>query len=184
MHVVTSWGSFMGKWDQRSACVCVCVHVCVCACICVCVCVCVGKTWRLLPVIFQNQGMPTKVMLRGVSIGESRKQAQSWSLFKVLVNKGFTGKSFTNKTTRKTRTGTFAESKEQWDGPWHWSKSACGQTPLPSRHTHMGGVVAEEKPEDRELSEKVMASPDPRTSAAHSTMCTIFIETSPRVHFV
>ena len=184
MHVVTSWGSFMGKWDQRSACVCVCVHVCVCACICVCVCVCVGKTWRLLPVIFQNQGMPTKVMLRGVSIGESRKQAQSWSLFKVLVNKGFTGKSFTNKTTRKTRTGTFAESKEQWDGPRHWSKSACGQTPLPSRHTHMGGVVAEEKPEDRELSEKVMASPDPRTSAAHSTMRTIFIETSPRVHFV
>lgn len=73
------------------------VHVCVhlCMYMWVCVCVCVGKTWRLLPVIFQNQGMPTKVILRGVSVGESRKQAQSWSLFKVLVNKGFTGVSVT-----------------------------------------------------------------------------------------
>ena len=39
MYVVTSWGSFMGKWDQRSACVCVCV--CVCACMCLCMYMCV-----------------------------------------------------------------------------------------------------------------------------------------------
>lgn len=122
---------------------CVYVHVCIYACICVCVHVCVRKTWRLLPVIFQNQGMPTKVMPRGVSTGESRKQAQSWSLFKVLVKKGFTGKSFSNKTTKKTRSGTFAESKEQWDVSRHWLVQKClwaNTTPFP-RLTHMGGVL-------------------------------------------
>ena len=128
-------GEFYGEMGSEECIVRARACMRLCMCMWVGVCVCVGKTWRLLPVIFQNQGMPTKVILRGVSVGESRKQAQSWSLFKVLVNKRFTGKSFSNKTTRKARTGTCAENKEQQDGPSHWSKSACGQTPLPSQDT-------------------------------------------------